>query len=294
MEDGDLALRQKAFAACNAGDWPTAARIYEDLADRLPEGPWTSEWLSNATLGYKIMRDWERAFDLGRRAARRAERGSRDPVFWNLGTAATMLGEWSVARDAWTGFGIEGIEPGEEEIEGDFGMACLRLHDETGRDEVVWAERICPTRARLVGIPTQVTGHGFGDVVLHDGSPDAYRVDACGACVPVLDEVLVWRPGSLPTLRVRAKAPDRQHFDALAESFSARGFGFGFEVANSPATLCRCGGGTANAAADRVWPPLAGRQTLWLAAPPDLAGSLLAQWRAAEPETRSHGEVEFV
>jgi hypothetical protein len=289
VQDGDLVLRRRAFEACVEGDWPTATRIYEDLADRLPEGPWTSEWLYNAALGHRIMRDWSRAFDLGRRAARLAERGARDPVFWTLGTAATVLGEWAAARDAWAGFGIEGIEPGEEEIEGDFGAAYLRLRDETGRDELVRAERLCPVRARVAGVPMQVAGHGFGDVILHDAVPNGYRVNACGACVPVLDEVMVWRPGSLPSLRVRAEAPRPADFAALAESFTARGFGFGPD--GSAATVCKCcGEGTV----EGDCPPAAGRQTLWFAAPRDLACSLLEDWRAAGPERRVRGEVEFV
>ncbi|HEY3867286.1 MAG TPA: hypothetical protein VGM10_03015 [Actinocrinis sp.] len=289
MEDGDLVLRRRAFDACAEGDWPTAARIYEDLADRLPDGPWTSEWLYNAALGHKIMRDWARAYDLGRRAARLAERGARDPVFWNLGTAATVLGEWAVARDAWAGFGIEGIEPGEEEIEGDFGVACLRLRDETGRDEVVWAERLCPVRARVTGVPTQVAGHGFGDVIVHDVAPNGYRVKACGACVPVLDEVLVWQPGSLPTLRVRAEAPCPGDFAALAESFAERGLGF--EPECFAATVCSCCSG---GAVSRDHALVAGRQTLRIAAPRDLARSLLEDWRAAGAERRVRGEPEYV
>jgi hypothetical protein len=44
--------------------------------------------------------------------------------------------------------------------------------------EVVWAQRVSPVTAQLLNIPTGATGFRYGDVVLHDGAPVGYRLNA--------------------------------------------------------------------------------------------------------------------
>ncbi|WP_327723937.1 hypothetical protein [Streptomyces europaeiscabiei] len=111
-------------------------------------------WWYDAALGHKFLRNWDKAYELGIQAAARAPRGEGDPAYWNLGIAATIRRDWAAARDAWTGFGIE-LPDGEGEIDGRFGQACVRL-DTDGRREVVWIDRLCPTRGRVMNVP--VTG----------------------------------------------------------------------------------------------------------------------------------------
>jgi tetratricopeptide (TPR) repeat protein len=150
-KDEAAELYEQARAAWAAEEWHVAADRYEELLGHLPDVPPSAVWWYDAALAHKFLRNWDKAFSLGREAAARAPRGEGDPAFWNLGIAAIVLREWSVARDAWTGFGIT-MPEGEGEIVGRFGMCCVRL-DTDGEREVVWAVRLCPTRARVVSIP---------------------------------------------------------------------------------------------------------------------------------------------
>ncbi|WP_257040761.1 hypothetical protein [Streptomyces sp. TLI_55] len=124
----------------------------------------------------------------GREAAARAPRGEGDPAYWNLGIAATIQRDWATARDAWAGFGIQ-LPAGEGEITGRFGHACVRL-DTGGEREVVWVERLCPTRGRVVN-----------------------------------DELLLFRESELPTLEVTVAAGERADLEALVGLFTEHGYG---------------------------------------------------------------------
>ena len=79
-----------------------------------------------AALAHKFLRNWVKAYELAREAAARAPRGEGDPVYWNLGIAATIQRDRTTARDAWAGFGID-LPEGEGEIVGRFGNACVRF-----------------------------------------------------------------------------------------------------------------------------------------------------------------------
>jgi hypothetical protein len=72
---------------------------------------------------------------------------------WNLGIAATALGDWATARRAWTAFGVTlPAGPADQPIDGDFGITPIRLNPDPRfaepeftiggvryRTEVVWA-----------------------------------------------------------------------------------------------------------------------------------------------------------
>jgi hypothetical protein len=161
----------------------------------LPDTLSSAAWWYDVAWAHKFLGNWDKAFSLCREAAARVPRGEGDPAFWNLGIAATALREWAVARNAWIGFGVAMPEGGGE-IVGRFGMCCVRP-DTEGEREVVWAARLCPTRARVVSVPV-TTGRRFGEVVLHDGEPKGERiVDGRGHSV----------------------------FDELEAVFAARGYG---------------------------------------------------------------------
>lgn len=168
MDEAETALFEQAREAWEAEDWQAAASLYERLLALRPDGPESQAWWFDAALAYKFLRDWPKAYELGLEAAARAETGQRDPAFWNLGIAATVLGDWAVAREAWQGYGIE-LPPGEGEIEADFGLTCVRVDAGGGRREVLWARRICPTRVRVTSVP--FGDRRFGEIVLHDGAP---------------------------------------------------------------------------------------------------------------------------
>ncbi|WP_412537790.1 hypothetical protein R8Z50_18185 [Longispora sp. K20-0274] len=265
---------EQAYAAWETRDWTTAAELLEVQAAEFPEHPACPAWLFDAALAHKFRRDWARAYTMGVRAAAVVARGEQQPAFWNLGIAATVLGDWAAARDAWRGFGID-LAPGDGEIVEDFGLTCVRL-DEADGSEVVWARRICPTRARVVSIPTG-SERRFGEIVLHDGAPNGRRV-AGGQSYPVFDEILLWRTSDLPSWTVTVTAPEAADIDALVELFEAR------ELCAEPATdhevLCACcSEGTVTQ--ERVF--AAGTQLVWLAGPAGALGGLLDLWRLAGP-----------
>jgi hypothetical protein len=285
----DKELLELGWAAWDAQDWPVAAQIYEEVASRRPDDPRTPGLWYDAALAHKFLRDWPRAYELGRQAARLAEPGKGDPAFWNLGIAATVLRSWAVAREAWIGYGITQIEPGEEEIEVDFGPVCVRLAGGDGAGEVVWARRICPTRARVVSIPMVATGRRFGDVILHDGEPTGQR-KAGDLVVPVFDELLVWRASEMPTWRVDVFAPEDSDYQALMDVFSMQDFAV--EAQSSMHMMCRCcSEGTVDYSGPRE---MSGAQSMWVAAPREAAESLLESWRSFDPELRTVGAIHPV
>ncbi|PKT69372.1 hypothetical protein CW362_29770, partial [Streptomyces populi] len=129
----------EAVKAWEAEEWQRSADLYEQVLARFPDEEPSAVWWYDAALAHKFLRNWDKALDLGREAAARSPRGEGDPAYWNLGIAATILRDWTTARDAWDGFGIE-LPEGEGEIAGRFGAACVRL-DTDGEREVVWIER---------------------------------------------------------------------------------------------------------------------------------------------------------
>ncbi len=109
-----------------------------------------------------------------------------EPAWWNLGIAATALGDWAAAQRAWAGYGIV-IPRGEGPLEMGLGAVPIRI-DPNGKPEVVWCARLDPARARIASVPFPESGRGCGDVLLTDGAPRGYR-EYRGRQVPVLNEL---------------------------------------------------------------------------------------------------------
>ncbi|MGY0236307.1 tetratricopeptide repeat protein [Longispora urticae] len=265
---------EQAYAAWETQDWKTAAELLEVLAADYPDHAGCPAWLFDAALAHKFRRDWARAYSMGVKAAARVQRGVQEPAYWNLGIAATVLGEWTTARDAWQGFGID-LAPGDGEIVDDFGMTCVRL-DEADGSEVVWARRICPTRARVVSIPT-ASERRFGEIVLHDGAPNGERVVGDQA-FPVFDEILLWRTSELSSWTVTVTAPAAVDLEDLIDLFDARGLCA--EPAENTRVLCRCCS-EGSVTQERVVAP--GTQLVWLAGPAGVLDGPLDAWRLAAP-----------
>lgn len=265
-------LLERAREAFGAEEWRRCAETYEQVLAHFPDEKAGGAWWYDAALAYKFLRDWPKAYALGREAAARAPRGEGDPAFWNLGIAATILREWGVARDAWEGFGVPVPEgEGPIDVDGAFGMACVRLETDGGQ-EVVWARRLCPTRAQVVSVPF-TGGRRFGEVVVHDGEPKGERV-VDGQRIAVFDELVLFEPSPLPTLVVTVHAAEAADVHALVGLFAEEGFGA--EPKSGFVLHCRCcSEGTVEYGGDSVH---AGEQEIALAAPPEEAGRILDVW----------------
>ncbi|WP_155372440.1 tetratricopeptide repeat protein [Catellatospora vulcania] len=267
-----------AYTAFEAEDWPLAGQRLAGAAALLPTGKVQQATWFDAALAYKFARDWPRAFEHGRTAASLVRRGKQEPAFWNLGIAATMLREWDTARDAWAGYGLR-LPPGTGEIDEDLGPTCVRIETEGGQ-EVVWAVRVCPTRARIVNVPFHPSRR-FGEVVLHDGVPNGERVYG-DLTVPVFDEIALFTPSDLATLTVDAEASEQADVEALAELFAQEKYGM--ELPSTRRDMCACCSAS-TVRQERVVP--VGSQQILLAAPLDHARELLDRWQAERPAARA-------
>ncbi len=93
---------------------------------------------------------------------------------WNMAIAATALGEWSIAREAWLACGVK-IANEEGPVDANCGMTPVRLNpDDDG--EVVWGTRLDPARTQIDNIPFKKSGFKYGDIVLNDGAAVGYRL----------------------------------------------------------------------------------------------------------------------
>jgi hypothetical protein len=278
-------LVRDGYAAWEAEDWTTAGRLLEQAAPEVTDRRQQAVLWFDAALAFKSARDWPKAYELGKHAAALVPRGEQDPAYWNLGIAATVLADWATARDAWAGYGVQ-LPPGEGEIRADLGPTCVRIQTDEGQ-EVVWARRLCPTRARVISVPFHPSRR-FGEVVLHDGVPNGERV-VQEARYPVFDEIMLFAPSGTPTLSVLITAAGAADTEALAELFAERDFGS--EVMSSRSVLCKCcSEGTVN----QQRAVEAGSRQVLLGAPEDAAHELLDAWQAAGPDARSWSNLHVM
>ncbi|MQY32862.1 hypothetical protein SRB17_08210 [Streptomyces sp. RB17] len=275
-------LIKRARREWQAEEWLRAADLYEPVLAHYPDEEPSAVWWYDAALAHKFLRNWAKAYELGREAAARAPRGEGDPAYWNLGIAATIQRDWAAARDAWTGFGIE-LPDGEGEINGRFGLACVRL-DTGGEREVVWLDRLCPTRGRVMNVPV-TAGRRFGEIVVHDGEPKGHRV-VDGREYPVFDELLLFEASGLPTHTVTVNAAAAADVEALIDLFVDRDYGA--EPYSSFELLCAC---CSEGTLERERKTHGGTQQVSLAAPEEEARRLLDLWAGENSAHRTWSEL---
>ncbi|WP_283135685.1 tetratricopeptide repeat protein [Rhizohabitans arisaemae] len=280
-----MQVERAAYAAWRRDDWPNAAARLAELVTAEPDGPKSPAWWFDLALAHKFLGDWPKAYQIGKQAAARANRGEEDPAFWNLGIAATVMRDWPTARDAWTGYGIT-LKPGDGEIVENFGHACVRLQQDDG-SEVVWVERICPTRARVISVPV-LSGRRFGDIVLHDGEPKGERV-VDDTHYPVFNELMIWAASSLPTLVVTIGADDSGDLVKLLTLFHDNGLGAEPHTGLQPICTCCDEGGV-----EQKRHIESGSQTVLLAGPIEQAAALLREWSSADPDRRRWQDLTLV
>ena len=184
-------LNERGRALEAEGRFAEAEAAYRGAAEARPE--WAVPWY-NLGLMHKYRGNWQESLDCNLRATERAP--TDGDSWWNLGIAATALGRWDVARLAWGHCGIS-IPPGDGPLEMELGHVPIRLGTQDG-GEVVWSRRIDPARAVLVSVPLPSSGHRWGDLVLHDGAANGYRL-LRGQKVPVFDALTCLRPSVFAT-----------------------------------------------------------------------------------------------
>jgi tetratricopeptide (TPR) repeat protein len=157
---------------------------------------WSVPWY-NLGLLFKRLHDWRESLEHNEKAVELNP--SDEAAWWNLGIAATALGRWSRARDAWRACGID-VPDGNGPVEMELGPVPIRLNPDS-EAEVVWCKRIDPARAIVWNVPLPESGHRCGDLVLHDGARNGTR-GSDGVEVPVFDELVLLQPSSLGTFVV--------------------------------------------------------------------------------------------
>lgn len=200
-----------------AEDRSRALRFYK-LASWV-EPRWSVPWYN---LGFqaKYSSQWEDSLRFNRRAV---ELNAEDrDAWWNMGIAATALHDWSEARRAWKGCGID-LANGDGEVSIPPLTACVRL-DPNGTGEVVWGKRLDPSRIFVLNVPLPESGRRYHDVILNDGAPNGTR-DRNGTSVPVFDELEVWQPSSYSTFQVTLNVPNAEAEEKLVDLCEARQVG---------------------------------------------------------------------
>lgn len=294
--------RRALQRAYDAEDAEAVARAHAELTEVAPGD--ASAWFDRG-LHAKRQRDWALAAECNERALTLEGEGTDNPSAWNLGIAATALGDAVTARRAWLAYGIA-LPPEDDPAGGTFGTVPVRLNPDPQRPgetpllvdgaehatEVVWIDRLSPAHGVVLNVPTPASGHRFRDVVLHDGVPAGERRSG-DRLVPVFDELALLERSSLPTLEVDVRVTSDEDLTALFDAFEAQGLG-ATEWASTVRTLCRaCSEGSPVDAEGHDHPPPSAaddERRVALAAPPEVAEQILVQW--ASVPGRSHGRVE--
>lgn len=171
----------------------------------------------NLGLVHKYSGNWSECLSANQRAV--ALDGTDEASWWNLGIAATALGNWQEARRAWRPCGLR-IPDGRGPVDYPCGITPVRLNPD-GEAEVVWSERLDPARAVLRSIPYPSSGFRFGDLVLNDGAPNGYRM--LGETeVPVFDCLALLQPSDFSTYVAEVELPQEEDFSMLEEMAARR------------------------------------------------------------------------
>jgi len=202
-------LNQEAISLEEEDRLDEAITAYEAAIEAAPE--WAVPWF-NLGLLHKRQRRWEASLRCNRRATELAV--DDEAAWWNLGIAATALGEWAIARAAWKGFGLS-LPEGEGPIETDWGMVPIRLRP-ADLGEVVWSRRIDPARAIIDSVPLPESDRRWRDLVLHDGAPNGYR-KLGDREVPVFDEIQLLASSPFSTFVAHVSCADPRAVKALLE-----------------------------------------------------------------------------
>jgi tetratricopeptide (TPR) repeat protein len=234
--------------------------------------------LYNVGLIAKTNRNWNESLEYNRRASQLNP--TDEAAWWNLGIAATALGQWDVARLAWRSFGIQ-VADGEGPIDLPCGVCPIRLNP-NGDGEVVWATRIDPARAVLEGIPFPEAKHRWRDVVLNDGAPTGYRKFQ-GKEVPVFDAIEILEPSPFGTFVTRIAVSAGTDSLASLTKMAIELHGNAEDWTTSVRMLCQaCSEGRPHEFHDTAMKPAEGKHTVGIAAKSrGHAEEILSTWESS-------------
>lgn len=243
----------------------------------MAEAPTWSAPAYNLGLLHKYNLQWAQSRELNRVATSLAP--DDEASWWNLGIAATALGEWSEARRAWKACGM--MPPaGEGPPDFGWGVTPVRL-DPDGDAEVVWARRIDPARAQIVSRPLPTAQYHWGDVVLIDGAVEGERVVE-GVMYPVFRALQKLVPSSYRTFVIELATASNDVVSALEHCADVAG-GAAEDWGTTTRILCRaCSTGIAHEHADGARVPAHPHCGL-AARDHDHADSIISAWLAQNP-----------
>jgi hypothetical protein len=205
-------LMSLAYELSDSGNKPDAEGAFLSVTRMVPS--WSVPWYELGLL-CKYQGRWAESLTYNERSA--ALDPTDEASWWNMGIAATAIGDWPAARRAWAECGIR-LPDGDGPPNADYGLVPVRLAPD-GAGEVVWARRIDPARARIENVPLPASPFRWRDVVLHDGAPDGYRMRE-GKQVPVFNVLERLQPSGFDTFVVElgsSSKPSVDQLEALAE-----------------------------------------------------------------------------
>lgn len=202
-----LRANERGIELHDEGDDPGALACYHEAIRLRPD--WATPWY-NIGLLHKYNGQWRESLEANLQAIRLEP--SSEGAIWNAGIAATALGEWAHARNAWKQYGIK-IGEGDGPIDYPIGATPVRVACD-GSPEVIWTRRIDPARAVIESVPLAASERRYGDLLLHDGAPNGYRKHGTRE-VAVFDELQLLQASAYSTFEVVVEGATSADLDDL-------------------------------------------------------------------------------
>ena len=200
------------------GDVYNAVKLCKRLARLAPDWSVPFAFLSRT---YRTRMEWKPTFHYCLRAV---EHNAFDENLWEtLGIAATVLGEWEIARYAWNQLGFH-FKPSAEALHLDLGIVPVRLNPATA-PEIVAARRIDPVRASIESIPQPSSDRRYKDLVLVENKPTGQFFQS-NKKLPIHNELQVLKSSNWQTFSVLLYTSSQAEVDTLANLCLSANLGF--------------------------------------------------------------------
>lgn len=209
------ALYEEALRYDRGGDTYNAVKVYKKLTRLAPQ--WAPPFERLGAI-YKYRGEWKPCLHYFKKTV--ALDSSNKYAWWDLGTAATALKKWRLARNVWSKFGkapAQGWQPEPVSISLEY----------DGQYEILWGDSIDPVRCQLRNIPHPASGHHYRDILLFDRVAAGHQV-VRHRRVPVYRVLGLFKRSGYHTYSCRLETSDPRAIQALEQL--CREAGLGFEV----------------------------------------------------------------